>query len=87
MAQPRLVSARWLKNHGVSLRYAGNGSTARLKFVPPDGALTVGEVAKLLNVYPLQVYRLVNRGVLTFKDRSGVATVPLKQIRKYGNGK
>jgi len=54
--------------------------------VRPNGALTVGEVSKLMGVYPLQVYRLVQRGVFSFKDRAGIATVPLGQIREYQNG-
>jgi len=79
-----LVAARWLKNHGVELRYAGNGSGSRKRFVPQDGALTVGETALLLGVYPLQVYRLARRGKLRFIQRGSVATVPLSQIRDLG---
>lgn len=82
MAHPRLVSARWLKNHGVSLRYAGNGG---FRYVPPDGVLTVGEVAKLLNTYKLKVYRLEEQGRIRFVDRrgGGIAMVRLAHVRKY----
>ncbi len=82
MASPRLVSARWLANHGVLLHYAGNGTPTR--FVPPDGALTVGEAARLLGIYPLHLYRLHARGVLRFRDRKGVATVGLVELRRIG---
>jgi hypothetical protein len=80
---PRLVSARWCNNHGVILTYSSNGASGPTRFVPPHGALTVGEVSKLLNIYPLQVYRLVSRRVFHFKDHGGVATVPLADIRDY----
>jgi len=82
MPLPRLVSVRWCANHGVLLRDSQGGR----RFVRPNGALTVGEVSKLMGVYPLQVYRLVQRGVFSFKDRAGIATVPLGQIREYQNG-
>ena len=83
---PRLISARWLRNHGVLLRYAGNGAVPATRWVAPDGALTVGEAARLLGVYPLQVYRLERRGRFRFRDRAGVATVPLAALRGLANG-
>jgi excisionase family DNA binding protein len=82
MPVPRLISARWLKNRGVMLRYAGNGVAPMERFVPAGGSLTTGEAAKLLGVYPLQIYRLAARGVLHFKDVKGVATVKLTELRK-----
>jgi hypothetical protein len=78
MALPRLVSARWLGNHGVSLRDSRGGTAC----VPPDGALTVGQVSKLLRCLPIQVYRLVGRGVLHFRRRNGVAMVRLSELRR-----
>jgi hypothetical protein len=79
---PRLVSAKWLKNHGVMLRYAGNGSG---RFVPPQGELTTGQAARLLDVLPMQIYRLEARKLLRFRRRGGVAMIPLSDLRKLNH--
>jgi len=76
----RLVSARWLANHGVMLRYAGAGP--RTRFVRPDQALTVGEAARLMRRPMMWFYRLEARGKIRFRDRRGVATVGLAEIRR-----
>ena len=86
MPSPRLISARWLQNHGIELCY----SSGEPRWVPPDGALTVGQASRLLGILPLTIYRLSARGILRFRDRAGVATVSLAELRrlgKSGNGR
>lgn len=82
MAELMLAGARWLKNHGVSLRYARGRKTARLRYVRPDGALTFGEAAKLLGVSRMWLYRLRDSGMVKTRNHGHAETVALAELRR-----
>ena len=70
-------SVRWLKNHGVTVKL-GSGV---MRYVPPDGALTVGEARQLLGCGQMRLYRLREQGKIKFLP-GAVARVPLSELRR-----
>jgi hypothetical protein len=81
MALAMLRSIKWLKNHGVMLTYARTGKDIPRVYVPPDGALTVGQARQLLGVGQMHLYRLHERGRIKFINGEP-AMVALSELRR-----
>lgn len=82
MALGMLRSAKWLRNHGVSLLYSAPGSSPERRYIAPDGELTVGQASRLLRCSEMRIYRMEKRGAIRLRPRNGVAMVPLGECRK-----
>jgi len=70
-------SVRWLKNHGVTVRLG----TGVIRYIPPDGSLTVGEARQLMGYGQMTLYRLRERGKIRFIP-GAVARVALSELRR-----
>ena len=81
MALAMLRSIKWLKNHGVMLTYARAGKQIPRVYVPPDGALTVGQARQLLGVGQMRLYRLREQGRIKFINGEP-AMVALSELRR-----
>jgi hypothetical protein len=82
MALAMLRSIKWLKNHGVMLTYARRGKEIPRVYVPPDGALTIGQARQLLGLGQMRLYRLREQGKLKFLGSGPVAMVSLAELRR-----
>jgi len=76
MGNPKLVRVTWLKNHGVRVAYAGEP----VRFVGPDGELTLRESALALGTYRLLLHRMVAKRRLAARKVAGVLRVPMTEV-------
>ena len=82
MARPRLQSVKVLRNAGARVVYA-TPAQKTVRWVSPDGAISVPEAALLLGMARSQVDRLIRRGriPLELDVFAGTRRVPLVACR------
>lgn len=80
MANPLLVAVRLLKNHGAEVCHVSTSRGRLVRFVPPDGFLSIPEAAKLLGTNRSMVRRMGAAGRLAIRPR-GPKRVSLAECR------
>jgi excisionase family DNA binding protein len=76
MGNARLVRVTWLQNHGLEVAYRGEP----VRFVGPDGDLSVSEAAKALGTYPVLLRRMITHRRLEAKRVGGVLRIPMTEV-------
>ena len=81
MRGPRLIGARWLKNHGLELLFRDPATQRRsTRFVGPKAELTMAEAAVALRTYTLLLYRMRRLGRLKTTGRERSSRVPMAEV-------
>jgi len=72
----------WLKNHGIRIEERFPSGAVRVRFVRPDGVVSIQEAAGILETYALKVYRLVRRRQMKTVKCQGKIMVPLSEVKR-----
>jgi len=72
----------WLKNHGVRVEQTTGRGMRSLRFVRPDGLLTVPEAVAALGTYEVRLRRMIARKQLRSLKLGGRMMVRLSELRR-----